>query len=268
MSKATRSLLFVGLTFGLTCCLAMPLIGQSPAGDAAMLEQLTPDQRAKWNAASEERKAAWRKRWQMRQQSPAPEARVARTRAPNDIGRLRYDTGAPADLISTNGGDIDQMVGNRFTATSVTPTTLTTITITGASLYGRSPTATAASFSGTLTFGAPPAGTTFSVLAIRAATFPRSSLAPVAISSVNVPLNFLAALYQGTFGGSNELGMVTDSRIAGTGTMTTPLGFHAFQADFTAPTATGYAAITGQNAMLRVLGAAILPVELMSFEVE
>lgn len=278
MSTSIRVLLVVCLMCGLVMTAAA-----EGSGDAAITEQLTPAQLEKWNAASEETKADWRVRWQMRQESEArvgrnPSQAKAATRPANeasipdgpDIGRLRYDTGAPADLFNTNGGNTDAMVGNRFTANTLTNTTLTMFTVTGMSIYGRSAAATMDPFDPGFSFLNPPAGTSAVNIGYRGAmtNFPQSAFSPQTIATISVPRTFLAAMYQGTFAGSDELGMVTDSRVATMGTMTTPLGFHAFQADFNGGTSTGYAAIAGQNAMLRVRGPAILPVELMTFEIE
>ncbi len=266
----------------LMCSLGMTAVADD-SSDATIVEQLTPAQLEKWNAASEKTKADWRVRWQMRQESEArvgrdpSQAKAAKKPANEapipdgpDIGRLRYDTGAPADLFHTNGGNTDAMVGNRFTANTLTNTTLTMFTVTGMSIYGRSAAATMDPFDPGFSFLNPPAGTTAGVIGYRgaASNFPQSAFSPQTIATIQVPRTFLAAMYQGTFAGSDELGMVTDSRVATMGTMTTPLGFHAFQADFNSGTSTGYAAIAGQNAMLRVRGPAILPVELISFELE
>lgn len=268
MSKTLCALIFVSLVFGL----CLPLVADDQPGDAAILEQLTPAQQAKWRAASEAQKTDWRVRWRLQQEQKgvAPSRPGAATsEVPTDIGRLRYDTGVPADLFSTNGGNTDQTVGNRFTADELTNTTLTMLTITAVSLYGRS-VGTADPFDPGFSFFEAPVGTTAATIGYRGAAtnFPRMSLVPVGIGAVTVPQTFLAAMYQGTFAGSDEIGMVTDSRIANNGTSTTPLGFHAFQMDFNSGAGSGYTPIAGQNAMLRVLGTAILPVELMTFEIE
>ncbi len=241
-----------------------------PVSDAEIVSQLNEAQVAKWEAASEAQRAEWRVRFAMREEAEGMVARTPSASRINDIGRLRYDTGAPADLISTNGGNTDQTVGNRFTATELTNTTLTMFTVTGISMYAHSGTGTNDPFDPGFSFFNPPVGTTAATIGYRGAAtnFPADSFAPVGIASITVPRTFLAGMYQGTFAGSDEIGMVTDSRVANNGTSTTPLGFHAFQMDFNSGVATGYAAIAGQNAMLRVLGSQILPVELMEFTAE
>lgn len=157
---------------------------------------------------------------------------------PDDVGTVIYDTGAPADLIrndvSSGGNLFDTAQGNPLI---------------GGTVYAVSFYVGQTAFtSGAFTFfpNPPVASTYFIVTGINGGAFNAFSHTPV-----NVGTTFLAGV-------SRYLGFVTDS--------TQGQGFHGGQINWA--TNQTFNTYPGENAMMRVTGDIVVPVELMHFDVE
>ena len=217
---------------------------------------------------------------------------------------IRYDTGAPADtflgpLDGTVSG-YNSFVGNRFTTNS--GSSLASGSVTGGSVFamrrvvststGTTTTTTTTTYPTTFTAAVgffnlpttPGTGPAPSVITVAPFTGPitRSTFVPnVFLGAVPVPgSGFLAGMRVlttlndgGTFTTYDSVGMVNDERfVPNPPGAPTGLGFHGFQIGFgftgTTPPAQIYQPLPAQNAMLRLSGALLVPVELMDFEVE
>lgn len=182
--------------------------------------------------------------------------RAEQVRPRNVTGTIQYDPGAPQDLFRGDSGGGSEVVVNRFNSNSGDP--LKSADLTAVSFFPASGNSSPSlSF-----FGTPnPTGSASrlqggSVTGVVASTFNVVNFtAPIA-----VPNDFLAGLYVGTFNAAS-LGMRTAS--------TNAQGFHAAQISFdTANNGDNFTPIAGQNAMFRASGDILVPVELMTFQVE
>jgi hypothetical protein len=166
-------------------------------------------------------------------------------------GTVVYDPGAPADFF-TNGDASNDIFGNLFNTSNGNP--LMPGNLTAVTTFPQ-PVGTDVIMS----LLGPPAGgnavvlQTVPVLGAVANTF---NQVPVTQS---VGSSFLVGQYLGSFNGPDSVG-VRSASVNGQ-------GFHGFQINFQAGTATGFAPLAGQNVMVRASGT-VIPVELMSFEVD
>ena len=176
-----------------------------------------------------------------------------RGNAGEGVGTVQYDPGAPADgfLVGASGSNYDDYFGNLFDTRNGAP--LSPGTITGVSWYQGaigSPYAVVVNGApgATLTYffvtGVSTSNTFFNVPAAIAAPSPR-------IVGLGLYNSFYGAEYFGSMG----------LRSASTNNM----GFHGIQRSFF-PGDTN--TLPGQNAMFRVSGTIIVPVELMEFDID
>ena len=176
--------------------------------------------------------------------------------APDLFGSVIYDPGAPADFFRTDTGAGNQIVGNVFNSAAGSPL-LATGSITHFTVFPN-----VADGNVIISLLGPPAGTTaapvigFTVSGIVSNYFNQIGVAPLAIGS-----SFLVGQYVGTYLGPDSIGIRTAT--------TNGQGYHAMQINYVSPAvATGFQTIPGQNAMVRLRGNLLVPVELMRFTVE
>lgn len=173
-------------------------------------------------------------------------------------GTIQYDPGAPADsLLGQTGPSVT--IGNRFNSANGQP--LAPGTVTFLSFYM----ANHIFGPGVGVFWGPPTGGGGASAILRS-----FNLTPITNNTFNafflpllvpVPSDFLVGLYLPSGpAGAGQLGMRSVT--------TNGQGFHAAQISWNGGAGTNYGPITGQNAMLRVAGNMVIPVELLEFEVE
>jgi len=179
-------------------------------------------------------------------------------------GNLQYDDGVPAYRDGAIGPGF-VFIGNQFSAGLPTGAhTLTAATINLAGLWPSN---------ATLGFFGPLAGTTAPFMGFQAFTgltaigWASAALSPVPAGSGS----FLVGVWNSNYAlcsGDTALGGTCDGVALGAGT--NGMGHNAMRISMpttTAASASGFAPIPGQNALLRVSGSNV-PVELMRFEVE
>ena len=178
---------------------------------------------------------------------------VAGTRSPDVVGTVTYDTGLNAGFPPDTGAIV---VGNRFNSALGGPL-LMTGAVTMATIFPQN------SGNNSFTFFGPPnsAGVATQIGAIQVANLMAGVFSAVTLPTpIPVGPDFLGAFY-GIFGGTPGLvGLDSNSTLG--------QGFHAFQATTMLPQITMFAPIAARNAMYRVTGDLLTPVELMNFELQ
>ncbi len=162
------------------------------------------------------------------------------TSLPDDVGTVIYDTGAPADLFPDGGGDLESGA-NHFDTQLGNP--LIGGTVYAISFYLGPNAVTFMSFT---IWPNPPVSSAFFGVSVTPGAFNAFSFAPVAVDT-----NFFA-------GAGSMVGFVNAS--------TQGQGFHGGQLNW--GTFDTFDPVTGANAMVRITGDIIVPVELMHFQVE
>ena len=222
------------------CGLLVVLGGSTLAQDPP--QQLTEAQRAKWAAATPEQRADWLVRLEMTEGNPPAKRRGATDTV---LGTIQYDPGAPADLYRSNGGNTDNSMGNVFNTASGSPLKAAG-TITGVSVFARLGGATGTGpgpscAAGISFFNLPNVtGSAVNIGYEGLGTIPANSFVPMTISPTQMMAGgFMAGIYQGTFAGSDSIGLRTGT--------TNGQGHHAFQISFNGTTSTGYTTIPGEK---------------------
>jgi len=175
-----------------------------------------------------------------------------------------YDPGAPADAFrnTASAGSALAIVGNQFSSRSGSAL-LQSGTITGFTFFPNNAGSTvvvsilgpAAGGSGTQHIAS------FQVYGVADATFNYASL----LTPLGVGSSFNVGMYLGYIAGYPSIGMRSAS--------INSQGFHGIQANFLYISSGNYAAsghtpLSGVNAMMRVSGDLLVPVELMNFTIE
>ena len=187
---------------------------------------------------------------QVRNPSPAQKAAV-----PTGTGTVQYDPGAPADSFIGQLG-ASNSVGNRFSSRNGNP--LSPGSISFISVYVD----LNVGGGGLFAFWGPPAGTGASYIAGAALSgLVNNTFNGFAVGPVPVGSDFMGALYLNT-------GQPSRGQIGMRSATTNGQGFHAMQISFNGGAGANYASIADSNAMARVTGSVIVPVELMEFDVE
>ncbi len=169
------------------------------------------------------------------------------------VGVVQYDPGAPADsFLGQTGSIID--IGNRFNSRNGQP--LSPGSISGLSFYVTGNTyGNALVDLWTVTTG----GLAFQFGSIGIGTVVNGTFNAATFSPLNLGIDFLAGLYLPSGGaGAGQIGLRSAS--------TNNQGFHAMQISFSSPNVS--TPIPGNNAMFRVTGSIVVPVELMEFDLD
>jgi hypothetical protein len=171
---------------------------------------------------------------------------------PQVVGTITYDTGVNAGFPPDTGAIV---VGNRFNSALGGPLLMTGM-VTMAVIFPQN------GGNNSFTFFGPPngAGSATQIGAIQVANMLAGVFNTVAVTGITVGPDFLGAFY-GQFGGTPGLVGLDSNQVNGQ-------GFHAFQATTALPQITMFAPIANRNAMYRVVGDVLTPVELMNFKIE
>ena len=173
--------------------------------------------------------------------------------APDVVGLIQYDTGVPGSTLLGPG----LAGGNRFSSASGNPLisgTVDTLVFYPMSLPNPSNNAVSFTF-----WGAPSGGNAPFITMFAAGAVNNSSLQMATGLGIVVPNDFLAGLYLGTLG----TGLGADAGSVA------PQGFHAFTiVPSSYASGTGFNALSNLNAVYRVGGDILIPVELTEFEIE
>lgn len=171
------------------------------------------------------------------------------------VGTIQYDPGVPADTFRTDTGPGNQIVANQFDSAEGSPL-LATGTLSRVTFYPQVQDGNAI-----LSILGPVQGTVAQVLAtVQISGVVNGTFNQVSALGIPVGSSFLVGQYLGTFNGPDSVGMRSAS-YAGQ-------GFHGAQLNFAGSVATNFTTLPGQNTMIRANGNILVPVELMSFEVE
>ena len=172
----------------------------------------------------------------------------------NIFGTITYEPGAPADAFASEPGG-NNVVSNHFNSAMGGP--LRPGNLTGATFFPGIVQGTAV-----VSVMGPPAGGQATIIGvtyltgIAGNTFNTVNIGPFAVGA-----DFMAGMYVGAFGGTDQIGL-RNASVNGQ-------GFHAVQMNFIGTnTATGVVPLPGQNAMFRASGNLLVPVELMDFKLE
>jgi hypothetical protein len=171
------------------------------------------------------------------------------------VGTVQYDPGAPADAFGLAPYPLNYF-GNRFDTSNGNPLSFPG-TVTGVSWY-----------QGLLGYYGP--------IAIAIAGPPATSLSLTAVATSVAPNAFNSVGVSWPFGGAFIAGLVNPASPAGgaggyfgslglRSASTNAQGFHGIQRNWSGAVSN---ALPGQNAMVRVSGNVVIPVELLEFEVE
>jgi hypothetical protein len=175
----------------------------------------------------------------------------------NVVGTIQYDPGAPADsFMSEPGGD--RIIANRFNTAVGVP--LRSGNLTAFEFFPG-----AVSGNAVISVVGPPVGTAATQIAsIQGVPALPNQFNTFNVSpAVGVPNDFMAGLYVGSFGGTDEVGLRAASNAG--------QGFHAMQMEFNGAgpgQINTVVALPGQNVMFRSTGNILTPVELMNFQLE
>ena len=193
-----------------------------------------------------------RSQQQLAAKQKAAKGKVRAARAPQVVGTVVYDTGAPN--AGFHPGVPKNNAGNRFNSDMGGPL-LMTGQVTMAAIF---PDRTGSGF---VTIFGPPngAGSAVVLLSYAVSGMAQSAFNTATFPPVGVGPDFLAGAWE------------TSSLHQGMDNMSVaPQGFHAFDliTHFATGVGTGFAAIPGQNALVRATGNILVPVELMNFQIQ
>jgi hypothetical protein len=172
----------------------------------------------------------------------------------NVFGTITYEPGAPADAFASEPGG-NNVVSNRFNSALGAP--LRPGNLTGATFFPGIVQGTAV-----ISVMGPPAGGQATIIGVTYLTgIAGNTFNTINIGPFGVGADFMAGMYVGAFGGTDQIGL-RNASVNGQ-------GFHGVQMNFVGTnTATGVVPLPGQNAMFRASGNLLVPVELMDFKLE
>ncbi len=169
---------------------------------------------------------------------------------PEGVGTIQYDPGAPADsFVGQTGPSVT--IGNRFSSRNGQP--LSPGSVSAFSFYPQN-------FPGGLVgFWGPPTGGGGAPFfgSIYVSGVASNTFNVFAITPNNFGTDFMVGIYIPT---SGQIGMRSAS--------TANQGFHAMQISWNGGSGGNYQSIASNNAMFRVSGSIIVPVELMEFDLD